>query len=62
MRVYIIYGRVIRNKFDDISHRGYLMGYEYTTGVILYWNPDQNVSIHQAHHAWFDEYNYHISM
>ena len=33
------------------------MGYAATTGVILYWKPDQPFIIHRAHHVWFDEYN-----
>ena len=33
------------------------MGYEATSGVILYWNIDQNFVIHRDHHVWFDEYN-----
>ena len=33
------------------------MGYTATTGVILYWKPDQPFIIHRAHHVWFDEYN-----
>ena len=41
VRVYVINGRDTRNKLDDRSHRGYFMGYAATTGVILYWNPDQ---------------------
>ena len=35
MIVYIINGSVTRNKPDYISHRGYLMGYAATIGVIL---------------------------
>ena len=67
MRVYIINGRATRNKIDDRSHQGSLMGYEATTGVILYWKPDQTFIIHRAHHVWFDEYRknlgvLHISM
>ena len=42
MRVYIINGCATRKKLDNISHWGYLMGYEATTGVILYWKPDQH--------------------
>ena len=34
------------------------MGYAATTGVILYWKPDQPFVILRAHHVWFDEYNY----
>ena len=33
------------------------MGYAATTGVIVYWKPDQPFIIHRAHHFWFDEYN-----
>ena len=33
------------------------MGYSATTGVILYWKPDQYFIIHGSHHVWFDEYN-----
>ena len=36
------------------------MGYAATTGVIIYWNPDQPFAIHRYHHILFDEYNYHI--
>ena len=60
MRVYIINGRAKRKKLDDRSHQDYLMGYEATTGVILYWKPDQQFIIHRAHHVWFDEYNYRL--
>ena len=38
------------------------MGYAATTGVIIYWNPDQPFFIHRAHNVWFDEYNYRISI
>ena len=38
------------------------MVYADTTGVILYWNPDQPFLIHRAHNVWFDEYNYHLSI
>ena len=62
MRVYIINGRSTRKKLDDRSHRGYFMGYAATTGVILYWKPDQPFIIHRAHHVWFDEYNSHLSI
>ena len=50
----IINGRATRNKLDDRSHRGYFMEYAATTGVILYWKPDQPFIIHRAHHVWFD--------
>ena len=33
------------------------MGYAATTGVILYWKPDQPFIIHRDHHVRFDEYN-----
>ena len=35
----------------------YFMGYAATTGVIIYWKPDQPFIIHRAHHVWFNEYN-----
>ena len=38
------------------------MGYEDNTGVILYWKPVQTFFIHKAHHVWFDEYNYRLSI
>ena len=38
------------------------MGYAATTGVILYWKPDQPFIIHRAHHIWFDEYNSRLSI
>ena len=60
MRVYIINGRAARKKLDEISHRGYFMRYAATTGVILYWKPDQPFFIHRAHHVWFDEYNFRL--
>ena len=41
IRVYIINGRVTRKKLDDRSHHGYFMRYSATTGVILYWKPNQ---------------------
>ena len=56
-RVYIINGCVTRENIDYRPHHGYLMGYAATTGVILYWNPDQPFVIHRYHHFWFDEYN-----
>ena len=33
------------------------MGYEATTGVIIYRNPDQPFVIHITHHIFFYEYN-----
>ena len=60
--VYIINGRVTRNKLGDRSHHGYFMGYEATTGVIIYCNLYQTFVIYRAHHFWFDEYNSHISI
>ena len=56
VRVYINNGRTTRKKFDYRSHRGYFMGYAATTGVIIYWKPDQPSVIHRSHHVWFDEY------
>ena len=38
------------------------MRYAATTGVILYWKPDQPFIIHRAHHVWFDEYIYRLSI
>ena len=62
VRVYIINVRATRKKLDDRSHRGYFMEYVATKGVILYWKPDQPFIIHRAHHFWFDEYNYRLSI
>ena len=62
VRVYIINVRATRNKLDDRSHQGYLMGYAATTGVILCWKSDQQFLIHMVHHVWFDEYNYCLSI
>ena len=58
MRVYIINGRVQRNNVDDRSHRGYFIGYEANTGVIIKYNPDRPFVINIDHHVWFDEYNF----
>ena len=33
------------------------MGYEATTGVIMYWKSYQPFVTHRAYHVWFDEYN-----
>ena len=41
VRVYIISGRATVKKLYDISHWGYFIGYEATTGVVLFWKPDQ---------------------
>ena len=38
------------------------MGYVATTGVIIYWKPDQPFVIHRAYHVWFDEYNSRLSV
>ena len=62
MRVYIINGCVTRKNIDDISHRGYFMVYSAIIGVILYWKPYQTFLIHRAHHVWFNEYNYLLSI
>ena len=62
MIIYIINGNATRKKLDDRSYQGYFVGYEATTGVILYWKTDQPFIIHRAHHVWFDEYNYHLSV
>ena len=53
----MINGPATRKKLDDRSHRGYFIGYTATTGVILFWKPDQPFIIHRTHHVWFDEYN-----
>ena len=62
VKVYIINGDVTRKKLHDRSHRGYLIGYEDTTGVTIYWNPYQYFVIHRDNHVWFDEYNSHLSI
>ena len=62
MRVYIINGRDKINKLDDRSHRGCFMGYAATTGIILYWKPDQPFIIYRSHNVWFDEYNSRLSI
>ena len=62
MRVYITNGCVTRKNIGDRLHQYYFMGYAATTVVILYWKPDQPIVIHRAHHAWFDEYNYPLSI
>ena len=38
------------------------MVYAVTTGVIIYWRPDQPFIIHRSHHFWFDEYNSRLSI
>ena len=62
VKFHIINGCATTKKLDDRSHRGYLMGYEATTGVIIYWKLDQPFVIHRAHHIWFDEYNSRLSI
>ena len=62
MRFYIINGHATIKKLDDMSHWGYFKGYEATTGVIIYWIPDQYFVIHKDHHFWFDEYNFCLSI
>ena len=52
VRVYIINGRATRNNLDDISHRGYFVGYAATTGVILYWKSDQHLFIHRSNYVF----------
>ena len=47
VRVYIINGCAKRKNLDDIVNGGYIMGYEATTGVILYGKPYQTFSIHE---------------
>ena len=61
VRLYIINRRATIKTIDCRSHRGYFMGYEATTVVILYWNPDQTFVIYISHHTWFDEFNSCIS-
>ena len=51
-----------KKNIDDRSHRGYFMGYAATTGVVLYWKPNQPFIIHRAHYVWFDEYNSRLSV
>ena len=62
MRLYIINGPVTRNKLDDISNRGYFMGYEATAGAIIYWHPYKPFVIHRDHNVWFDKYYYRLSI
>ena len=62
MRVYIINGSATRKKLDYRSHWGYFTGCAATTGVILYWKPDQPCKFYRAHHIWFDEYNSRLSI
>ena len=38
------------------------MGYSDTTGVILYWKPDQPFGIHRSHHFWFYGYKSRFSI
>ena len=38
------------------------MEYVDTTGVILYWKPDQPFVIHRSNHVWYDEYNSRLSI
>ena len=38
------------------------MGHAATTGVIIYWKPDQPFVIHRAHHVWCDEYTSRFSI
>ena len=38
------------------------MGYAATTGVTLYWKPDQPFFIQRYHHVWFDKYNSRLSI
>ena len=62
LRIDIINGHVIRRKRDNRSHYAYFVGYADTALVIIYYNQDQNFYIHRAHHDWFDEYNYCLSI
>ena len=54
--------RSARKKINDRSHWGYFMGCAATTGVIIYWKPDQPFIIHIAHNVCFDEYNSRLSI
>ena len=36
------------------------MGYADTSGIVIYWNPDQIIFIHRAHSIYLDEYDYRI--
>ena len=38
------------------------MGYPVTAGVVLYWKPYQPFVIPRAHHFWFGENNYCLSI
>ena len=38
------------------------MVYAATIVVIIYWKPYKTSVIHIAHHVWFDEYNYSLSI
>ena len=38
------------------------MGYEATTVVIIYWNPEQPFFIDRDYHVWFDEYSFCLSI
>ena len=60
--VYNINRNATRKNLDDMSHRGYFMGYAYTKGVIIYWKKYQPFVIHRAHLVWFDEYNSSLSI
>ena len=62
MILYITNVRVTINKPDDVSHRGYIMGYTATTRVILYYKPYQPFVIHISHHVWFDKNNSRLSI
>ena len=62
VRVYIINGQATRKKLYHRSHWGYFMGCADTAGVILYWKPYQPFILHRAHHVWFDEYTYRLSI
>ena len=61
IQVYIMNGIVTRKKLDNRSNIAYFVAYATTTGVILYWKPNQLFYIHIAYHAWFVEYNSYAS-
>ena len=53
---------VLQERILMIDHIAVFMGYEATTGVILYWNLDQTFVIHRSNNVCFDEYNFNLSI
>ena len=37
------------------------MGYDSTTGTIIYWKPEHTCYLHISHHLWFYKYNSQLS-